>query len=373
MTSPACGWMTALLVLAGAACSHAGSTVEIATTRRASQASSPVLKGATPAQRFADSGFGGGAPAMGDMQASSDNLLDFDLPAGWQVLPLKENRLVNLQPAGDPEASCYVSFLGGPGGGLASNVNRWRSQLGAAALDESAVQALPTHPVLGREATLVEVEGAFTGMGEAPRPGYKLLGLILSDPNGSMFLKFTGPAARVDAERERFLAFASSVRQGEAHAHDEAQPAAVPMAPPGNLSWKAPAGWAEQPPKMMREVSFAVGDGAECYISRLGPGAGGMRVNLDRWRDQFGLEPMTDTELAALKPVPILGLRAPLIELDGAYAGMSGKAVPGQALLGVALFRAQDSLFVKFTGPAAVVHAERANFLAFLASLTEGS
>ena len=67
------------------------------------------------------------------------------------------------------------------------------------------------------------------------------------------------------------------------------------------------------------------------------------------------------------------GTRAPLVELDGSYAGMGGKPVPGQALLGVALFRAQDSLFVKFTGPDEVVHAERANFLAFVASLEEGS
>ncbi|MSR63254.1 MAG: hypothetical protein EXS08_12500 [Planctomycetes bacterium] len=366
MTSHARCWMTGLLLLAGTACSHAGSSAEIVATRRASQASSPVLKGATAARRF-------GTAQMGAPESGSDNLIDYDLPPGWQALPLTGERLIDLRPGGDPEASCYLSFLGGPGGGLAENVNRWRKQLGAEPLAENAILALPTHPVLTREATLVEVEGTFVGMGETPRPGHKLLGLIVSDPTGSLFLKFTAPAARVDAERERFLTFASSLRTGAEHAHGAAAQPEVAMAPPGAMTWKAPAGWAQQPPRMMREVSFAIGNGGECYISRLGAGAGGLRTNLDRWRDQFGLAPMSDTELAALQPVPILGLRAPLVELDGSYAGMSGKPVPAQALLGVALFRAQDSLFVKFTGPAEVVHAERANFLAFLASLAEDS
>ena len=355
------------------ACSHAGPTAEITETRAASQPSSPVLPGATPRQRFPGMGGDMGHDAASD--GASDDVIDYDLPSGWMAVAPTSDRMINLRPAGDPEASCYLSFLGGSAGGLVANVNRWRKQFGVEPLDDAAVAALPTLPLLGRDATLVEVEGTFAGMGEgAPRPGFALLGLLVSESGGSLFLKFTGPAPLVALERERFLAFARSLRLAESHGGSAGAMGAPPSSggASGGLRWTAPAGWTEQAPRAMREVTLSVPGGGECYIARLASDAGGLRPNLDRWSNQVGRGPLSDEAFAALPKVEMLGQSVPVLELEGDFSGMDGNVQAGQGLLGVACIRSNDSLFVKLTGPESVVRAAREDFLAFVRSLEEG-
>lgn len=376
MTSGLRSGLLGLGVLFGAlGCSDAGPTAEIAARRTASRPSSPVLPGATASQRFSSQE--SGRDPMGGRE-SSDDLIAYDLPSGWVALAPTSDRLVNLRPAGDPEASCYLSFLQGSASGLAANVNRWRGQFGAEPLSGAEVEALPRHLLLGREAALVEVEGSFAGMGGAPaRAGFKLVGLAVSEPTGSLFLKFTAPAGLVELERERFFAFASSLRLSEGGSdehsaddeHDHGDAAAGGSS--GSLRWVAPAGWTVQPRRAMREVSFALPAGAECYVTRLSADAGGLRANLDRWCTQLGKEALTDEALAALERVEMLGQRVPVLALEGAFTGMDGVAREGQGLLGVACIRTEDSLFVKLTGPESVVRTERANFLAFVQSLED--
>jgi hypothetical protein len=122
---------------------------------------------------------------------------------------------------------------------------------------------------------------------------------------------------------------------------------------------------------MMREVTFALAEGAECYVTRLTGDAGGLRANLDRWRDQVGRGRLTEDEFAALEQVEMLGQSVPVLALEGDFTGMDGATRAGQGLLGVACIRAADSLFVKLTGPEAVVRAEHGNFLSFVRSLEE--
>jgi hypothetical protein len=377
-------WALPLLVWAMTACGEVGPEAEISARRVASRPSSPVLLGATPSQRFGafDMGMGG----MGGTEEASDNLIAYDLPNGWQALPTTSERLVNLRPAGVPEASCYLSFFQGSGGGLEANVNRWRSQLGAEPLASDAIAALPKHGILGREATVVEAEGSFAGMsGGSPLPGFKLLGLAVCEPNGSLFLKFIAPAALVDAQREAFFALATSLRlseqehgPGDGHDHGEAGGAkagggagGAGGGSGGALAWMTPAGWEAQPPRAMREVTFSLGEGAECYVARLVGDAGGLRANLDRWSDQVGRGPLSNEAYAALPKVTMLGQSVPWLEIEGDFTGMDGATRAGQGLLGVACIRASDSLFVKLTGPESVVRAQRENFLAFVESLEE--
>ena len=372
MTARLRAWLPGLALLAGAlGCQDGGPTAEITERRVASRPSIRVLPGASAAQRFSAESSEAPREASDDL----DDLIDYDVPEGWVVIAPNRDRLVNLRPGGDPEAACYLSFLQGSAGGLEQNVNRWRTQFGAEPLAADAIAALPRVAMLGRDATLVEVAGTFKGMdGASARAGFGLLGLIVSEPSGSLFLKFTAPAGLVALERERFLGLARSLRL--AHGHDEVseahEPAAEPAsAPAGRLTWTAPAGWDEQPRRMMREVTFALPGGGECYVTRLTGDAGGLRANLDRWRNQVGREPLTNEEFAGLARVEMLDQSVPVLELEGSFTGMDGVTLAGQGLLGAACIRGQDSLFVKLTGPEAVVLAERANFRAFLGSLEE--
>ena len=67
----------------------------------------------------------------------------------------------------------------------------------------------------------------------------------------------------------------------------------------------------------------------------------------------------------------MLGQKSPVLELEGSFTGMDGVARDKQGLLAVACIRPGESLFVKLTGPEAVVRTERANFLFFVQSLAE--
>lgn len=362
-----------------AACNRPGPREEIRERRTASAPSRPALPDAGPRERFGGFDMGSPAPRAASNEVAQ-RVFDYELPEGWVELALTQDRLVNVRPAGDPEAACTLTFLQGSAGGLEANVNRWRGQLGAEPLSGAAIAALPTHPLLGRTATVVEASGTFKGMGDTNLPGFALLGLIVSEPGGSLFLKFTGPEARVATEREHFLAFAGSLHLAQDHSTAPDVSAAAPHGPDdgtphaeAHLSWTAPEGWREAAPRAMREVTFTVGQAgeAECYITRLGGDAGGLVANLSRWCSQFSRPALTQAQIDALPRAEMLGTTVPVLELDGSFEGMNGTVQQEQALLGVAYIHPEESVFVKFVGPESVVKVERERFLAFVKSIEE--
>lgn len=133
----------------------------------------------------------------------------WQIPPGWQELPATDLRLINLGAPGGVE--CYVSVLGG-GGGLLSNVNRWRSQIGAPPLDQAGLEALPHRTLLGRPAVYVELTGTYQGPGDQPRPDWALLGLLQEGQGSLLAVKLIGPAAAATAQREGLEQFCASLR-----------------------------------------------------------------------------------------------------------------------------------------------------------------
>lgn len=347
--------------------------------------SGPELEsGASSAKRF---GFAvpaaerarshGGGSGTGEGGAASG--LAWDVPSGWSELAPTSMRVANFAVDG---AECYLTLLGGDGGGLAANVNRWRGQVGLAPLDGAALEALPREPFFGGEATRVDLVGTFAGMGgERADTGYRIVGLLRVSAAGSAFLKFVGPTAVVERELAAFAALAASFRP-DAPASAEAPSAQAPSmtsaGPAGpelasgpaspRYAWVRPEGWAEGPPRMMREVTFLVGD-VECYLAELPGDAGGVRANFDRWRGQLGGPPLTELEFEALDSLPMLGATARLIEIEGDFTGMAGATVPRARLLGAVCFLGDRTVFVKLVGPAAQADRERQHFLDLCRSL----
>jgi hypothetical protein len=353
-----------------AACSERGGDREITRTQTASAEDRPAQPGATSAERF---GSMMGPAKDGGATDAPRSGLKWDVPAGWTELPPTESRLANLRAGGAPGAECYVTVLQGSGGGLEANVNRWRTQMGLEPLAPEALAALPKHQLLGEDATLVEIDGTYTGMGSTPQADSRLAGVILSLPVGTIFVKMVGPRALLESERASFLAFCDSLRLEEVadapHAGAAAPPAGAP--PQGKLSWTAPKTWHEDAPRAMREVSFHLGaeSKTECYISVLGGNAGGLVANIDRWRSQLGLGPITPDDLAALVRVEVLGQEVPLLEAYGPYKGMDGQAIERAGMLAAARELDTGAVFVKMVGPEEDVRAAKADFVAFCASL----
>jgi hypothetical protein len=67
------------------------------------------------------------------------------------------------------------------------------------------------------------------------------------------------------------------------------------------ITWKTPLGWKEQPPSAMRMGSFLLtgrnGQTADVSIIPLSGEAGGRLANINRWRGQINLDPITENDL----------------------------------------------------------------------------
>lgn len=176
-----------------------------------SNATGPAGSGATGTDGADPTAAGHGAGAHGGANGQGPGGLKWSTPTGWSEATSKSSmRLVTLAPDSDPEAQCYVIVLPGDGGGLVANVNRWLGEVQAPQLDAAAVAALPTVKVFGRDATLVEGTGDYSGQ-NGQRKNAGLLGVICSVPQSTLFVKMVGPVDVVRAEKARFIEFCESL------------------------------------------------------------------------------------------------------------------------------------------------------------------
>lgn len=352
-----------------AACGDGERRYEVTDVRDRPEGGPPPRVGASPASRF------------GAEDAPSKPTWTAETPSGWSALPPAPMRELGWRVAGNPQADCTFSTLGGTGGGLAANVNRWRKQMSLPDASEADVAALPTRPWMGRDARVVELEGTFVGMGGGANvPGAKMLGLVVELPAVSAYLKMTGPAAVVDAERERFFALAASIRRGAPASSDPHAGLDMGATPPPTeaakapFAWKVPAEWKEQGPRTMRVATW-VPEGTtktEVFVTLLAGTGGGAIANINRWRGQVGQDDLTPEAFEKLPRAKVLGVEAVFLEVEGTYRGMAesgGDA--GSMLLGMFLQRPGQAVTVKMTGPADEVRRERERFRAFCESFHE--
>src|SRR6185295_10768170 len=87
----------------------------------------------------------------------------WQVPAGWTTGTGSSMRLVTLDVPGG--AQCWVTPLGGQAGGVQSNLDRWRGEVGAAKLTDAEFAALPKLKILGVDTPWVDVSGTYKGMG----------------------------------------------------------------------------------------------------------------------------------------------------------------------------------------------------------------
>ena len=136
-----------------------------------------------------------------------------------------------------------------------------------------------------------------------------------------------------------------------------------------SLKYTLPAGWETKAPSQMRVASFGVSQGgqqADISVIPLGGAAGSDPANVNRWRGQVGLDPLTEADLAGLAEKVVVGEQpADLYDLAGS---MPGSAVP-QRIIAVILHRNDTAWFFKMTGPAAWVAQQKTAFTAFLKSI----
>ncbi len=297
-------------------------------------------------------------------------------PDGWEEVKGSSSRDGSWRVKGEPQTDISLSKLRGTGGGMLLNVNRWRKQMGAADLDQAALDALPKLKVLDRDAVYVNIPGRYGGgMGSkgASIEDARMLGVVLTLPTAAIFVKFTGPSKVVEANQAKFEQLVASI---EMAAHGGAAPPAQPAPKRGGLpsfTWTIPESWEQRKGRMGRVVTVAPKGAKEtdCYLYLLGGDGGGIDLNINRWRGQMGQKPLTPEEIAGLERVDALGTKAVLMKAGGAYGGQSGENIQGATLYGAVILKDSYLLTVKMRGPASELEGEWDNFVAFLRSVKE--
>jgi hypothetical protein len=136
------------------------------------------------------------------------------------------------------------------------------------------------------------------------------------------------------------------------------------------LTWQTPEGWTEVPPGEMRVASFKIqgqnGKQADVSIIPLPGLPGSDDANVNRWRGQVGLSPVSPDELKkSAESVEAGGQPAQLYDITGRNPG-SGVAT---RILGVIQHRTDAVWFFKMTGDADLAEQQKPAFVAFLKSV----
>jgi hypothetical protein len=339
-----------------------------------------------------------GAGAPGEAEGGSE--IHFSAPPDWKPLGRTGMSVATYRVADNPPLDLTVTPLPPMAGELLPNVNRWRGQLGLPPTNEAEVSK-DVKPVLvgGQDANIVDL----TGPNPAPdgKPQQRMLAGIVPLGGRVWFFKLSGAAERVGPQKGAFEALVKSAHMeaaGDA-AHAQADHAGLPLEnsgalPPGHpavggeqpgaagqpaaagekvqiegiTSYTLPAGWqVDTRPRAMRAATIVVGEGGDLAVTRLGANFGDKLANVNRWRAQAGLGPVTDPAEAGGQEVGLAQGPATMYDFAGPESAGPGRK---RLLVAVVQFpKAESVWFFRLLGPFDVVAKNKPAFEAFVRSL----
>lgn len=128
----------------------------------------------------------------------------------------------------------------------------------------------------------------------------------------------------------------------------------------GGISYKVPEGWTELPASGIRKANLKVSDEngtAELTVTVFPGDVGGRLANINRWRGQVGLDPVTAEDLAAFtESYTISQHRGLYTRIEGGTDSILGGLLPFHG----------NTWFFKLQGNNSTVFAAEAGFKAFL-------
>lgn len=264
------------------------------------------------------------------------------LPKGWKRLPGTAMRFatIEIEAGGKPLELSVIPLPTAPGDSadyILSNVNRWRGQLGLSPMtkdelfDEGEDDETYQIDAGGASVTVVNFVGQ------------------MSD----------SPMSRAP--------FASGAAPGPA---GPLRPSAQPPSSTGTveLTYDVPEGWTEGEAGGFRKAAFEIADGnqnAEVTVIDLAAAGNELPANVNRWRRQIQLAPVSQADLAEhVKKIPVGRSTGDYVELVGPE-----DASPRQAILGVMTIEGDRAWFIKMMGDAELVLREKPQFEEFVRSV----
>ncbi len=315
-----------------------------------------------------------------DVSTAGNPQLKWKTPEGWSEVPPSQMRVAsfNIRGKEGKQADVSVVPLGGPAGGDAANVNRWRGELGLSPQTPDELQKIAHKiEVAGQPAELYDIVGKNPGTSEPTRT----LGAIQHRDGTAWFFKMKGDDQLVAEQKPAFLELLKSFQFARA----ESQTALPPSHPPidgssstlaaatvqseGKPNWQVPSGWKEVPGGQFLVAKFVLaGDGgaqAAVNVSSSAGDGGGLAANVNRWRKQLGLSDLSNDELAkAAKAVETAGGKATFVEMSGTDARSPDRI--GTRLVGAMVPQSGQTWFYKLMGDAKVVEAQKDAFTKFI-------
>ena len=296
-------------------------------------------------------------------------------PAGWTESASDGMRVANFRITGKDGLKAEVAAVPLPGmrdDDLAF-VNLWRQQLQLpAATVADLAKMIERVPVGTASGKLFDVVANESGGQTSTN---RILVATVAQNGLTWFIKLQGDAPVVAEQRAAFLDFLKSVRinpnaqkvlmarAGKAPAHSKDDGHNHEELP----DWQVPEGWQAQAAPQFAVAGFMIpgaeGAGAEVSVSHMGVNAGGLLLNVNRWRGQLGLNPVGEADLSALaKQVQVEGRPATLVELSGTYSKTGKKALMVAALVP----GAGGTWVYKLVGDEGVVAQAKDAFLKFI-------
>jgi hypothetical protein len=307
------------------------------------------------------------APSMSDPGAPPVPVnaapIHWTTPAAWKEVAPTSIRIGNFLVPGADGKKAEVSITSFPGdvGGTLANVTRWRNENGLGPIQEADITSQPAS-VDSTDGKLYDIAGtsARTVVAVIPRDG------------ASWFFKLRGDPATVAAAEPTFREFLRSIHfGGSATAQPSVAPTTMPepvatSSPGAAPNWTPPANWAETPPGPMVLKSYSVsgdaGQKAAVSISILAGSGGALLANVNRWRGQISLPPMTDADLPAVtRSVDVMGGQATVVDFTG-----TDKSGQPSRLVAAMVPHGEQTWFYKLMGEGSVVEKEKPGFVKFV-------
>ena len=302
------------------------------------------------------------------------------IPSGWTTKPDSSGVRQASYEVSRGERSLDIAVTAFPRdtGSELDNVNRWRRELALPEVTTDALKGLAQSVAIGGETGRL-YEFVNPGPRTDGKPPERTYLAQFSAGDLTVYFKLRGEATLAEEEKAHYLAWLASVQTGPGPA-DARPPAPAPasqasspadmrgaVTPPPTTDlpkWSPPTHWKAAGEKAMRLASFDVpGEGGakgDVSISALGGSAGGLLMNVNRWRGQVGLPAVDDAGLAKEAQTLELGAdRGAFVDLKGA----------DKRILAVVVARADRTWFYKLTGPDSLLTKERDNFVQFVKSV----
>jgi hypothetical protein len=160
-------------------------------------------------------------PAPSDLIKEEKSVagISWSYPMKWETshdMPMRVTTYIISSGLEDVDpGECSVFYFGkDQGGDVDANIQRWGTQF------EGATEAQKTTSMVNDiEVVYARIVGTYlTPAGpqmesQGKKPGYKLLGAIVSAPEGNVFFKFTGPGLIIEKHGKEFYAMIESIQK----------------------------------------------------------------------------------------------------------------------------------------------------------------